>query len=135
EERVIRRDDGFSVTTDATDPRGVLLTAVLEARAQLKLSVQQSELGQFALEGLAGRFIKYGERRDCGGFSSHGPLATGKSREVVALENERVNAKLAHDPALQAHVTVGADGSRKSADPPAARAPGPAKTTPTEPGA
>jgi RNA polymerase sigma-70 factor (ECF subfamily) len=114
EERVIRRDDGFSVTTDTTDPRGAPLTAVPEARAQVKLSVQQSELGQFTLEGLAGRFIKYGERRDAGGFSSHGPLATGKSREVVALENERVNAKMAHDPALQTHVTVETDGSRKS---------------------
>src|SRR5205814_1048439 len=84
--------------------------------AQVKLSVQQSELGQFALEGLAGRYIKYGEGRVCGGFSSHGPLPSGKSQAVIALENERVNAKLAHDPALQPHVTVESDGRRKTED-------------------
>src|SRR5207247_1897376 len=85
EERIIRRDDGFGMTTDPTDPRGVPVTAVPEMRAQVKLSIQQTELGQFTLEGLSGRFVH--GTRELGGFSSHGPLAIGKSQAVTALEN------------------------------------------------
>jgi RNA polymerase sigma-70 factor, ECF subfamily len=104
EERIIRREDGFGVTTDLTDPRGVSLTAVPEMRAQVKLSVQQTELGQYTLEGLSGRFVH--DTRQLGGFSSHGPLAAGKSHAVMPLENAKINARLAREPALRPAATV-----------------------------
>jgi RNA polymerase sigma-70 factor, ECF subfamily len=106
EERIIRRPDGFGVTTDVTDPRGVPLPAVPEMRAQTKLTITQTELGQFTLEGSAGRFARNGERRELNGFSSKGPLAHGRSLAGTAMENDRVNSRLAHDPALSRRVSV-----------------------------
>src|SRR2546427_408167 len=87
-----------------TVPRVVPLTAVPEMRVQVKLSIQQNELGQFTLEGFAGRFV-HDSRQLCG-FSSHGPLAAGKSHAVMASENAKINARLAREPALRPPVTV-----------------------------
>jgi hypothetical protein len=114
EERIIRRPDGFGVTTDLTDPRGVPLTEVPEVRAQVKLSVIQTEPGQFTLEGSAGRFARNGDRRDLDGFSSKGPLAHGKSQAVTAMENDRINARLAREPALSRPVSVSPQASPRA---------------------
>jgi RNA polymerase sigma-70 factor (ECF subfamily) len=74
-----------------------------DAQASLTLRLYQSELGRFTLDGTAG--VRLTGR---GGaiMGSDGPYAEGSSPTVGRADNAGMNARLAHDPALQGRVTV-----------------------------
>jgi hypothetical protein len=102
--RVIKGEKGYEMAHDPADPRSVALTAVPELRAQMMLSMPQSELGQFTLNGNAGfSNPQVGESLFT---QSINPLAIGMSPSVLKPENGATNAKLAHEPALRQRVTA-----------------------------
>jgi Putative zinc-finger len=84
----------------AEEPDSVPLPSFPGIRAWLTLTLAQSELGQFSLEGDAGFWI---------GPDPVGNLwliGVGRSPKVVQPENETVNTRLAGDPDLRPPVTV-----------------------------
>jgi hypothetical protein len=103
---LIPRDGGYDFPSDKTDPRRLpLLTAVPEAQAQVKLSLSQSELGRFTLDG-SSRFTTGNGPNGLGGGFSDGPVAVGVSHAASERDNRSVNAWLAHDPAFRSRVTL-----------------------------
>jgi hypothetical protein len=109
--RIYVRDGLFHLGDAENNPEGMLLAAVPEARAALKLRLQQSELGQFTLSGLPGVFIAQSSPMpgDFYLFGEGPTLATGVSPAALDPDNAVANAKLAHDPALQRLVSVRPD--------------------------
>jgi RNA polymerase sigma-70 factor, ECF subfamily len=100
--RLIRGQDGGLETRSVEDaPDGLPLTTVPEVRAQAVLGIEESELGQFSLQGMSG-FHGGGEDNWAGG----GPWATGVSPSVLKPENAVLNTRLSSDPELSRHVTV-----------------------------
>jgi RNA polymerase sigma-70 factor (ECF subfamily) len=105
--RLVRSADGRLDSRAIEDaPDGLPVAAVSELRAQLSLSMPQSELGQFALSGECGFFG--------GGLSNWavpGPWAVGISPTLAQPNRVTANARLSRDAALQRQVTVvpGAD--------------------------
>jgi hypothetical protein len=108
QERLARRDDSYA-RTDATDPNGLPLTAVPEARATVSLHLTQSELGQFTIDGNSGFFIP-SSLRPTGvqmmSSRSDGPYAVGISPSVLRPDNSSANARLARDPAMRARISL-----------------------------
>jgi hypothetical protein len=102
-------DIGFEVTGDLTNPEAVPVTTAPAARAAVTLSIQQSELGQFALNGQSRVFVGGQPGRDGivpGTSTGNGPYAVGVSPTVQKPENGATNAKLARDAALRPRVTL-----------------------------
>jgi hypothetical protein len=99
------------MTLDLTDPRGLPLTQVPEARAMASLSLQESELGNFALGGGPGVYTDGPDGEYT--FTSDGPVAFGTSPATRQPQNAVANAKLARDPSLQRAVTL----SRRTGQP------------------
>jgi RNA polymerase sigma-70 factor (ECF subfamily) len=97
---VMKTQDGYA-QADEDDPRGVPLTAVPEAGALVSLKLQQTELGQFGLDGTVGYSVPGNWH-----LKDRGPYAVGVSPKTLQLENAVLNAKLAQDPALQGQITV-----------------------------
>jgi hypothetical protein len=81
-------------------PDGVLPASSPETNGFAFLRIGHGELGQFTLDGGAG--VTIGSTIAVRGHD----LATGVSPAVQDPKNEAANAGLAHDPALQARVTV-----------------------------
>src|SRR5204862_3635016 len=52
--RIIRQADRWRVTADVNSPEALPLTDVPEVKAQLDITIVESELGQFELRGHAG---------------------------------------------------------------------------------
>jgi hypothetical protein len=102
------RDEIFD-PTDVNDPEGRPLTDVPEASATVSLSLKQSELGRFTLEGVSGF---YAVRRpglrpaDTHAWGDVNPLAVGTSPAVLKPANGAANTTLAEDPTLRARVTL-----------------------------
>jgi hypothetical protein len=103
-----RRDGGYDFA-GPRNPGRLAPTAVPEASARVRLSLNQSELGRFTLEGASGMTTGTG-KAGARGFFSDGPpyglVATGISRAVLQPESASANARLARDPALRVRVTV-----------------------------
>jgi RNA polymerase sigma-70 factor, ECF subfamily len=96
--RVIKRADGSnSLSPAGEDPKSVPLTAVPDLRAQIYLTLSQSELGQFTLGGASGVL---------GTFEGSGPYAVSMRTQHSNPEAGSVNPKLARDPALRQPVSV-----------------------------
>jgi hypothetical protein len=112
--RLIRGERGLEFASDLTDPRSLSLVSVPEVRAQVRLEISQSELGQFTLAGSAGLFTTAEARPSGSGdhrqplwsLSSSGPWASGTASASVRSDDPLANARLARDPALRARVTV-----------------------------
>jgi hypothetical protein len=112
--RLIRGENGLEFASDLTDPRSLSLVSVPGVRAQVRLEISQSELGQFTLAGSAGLFTTAearpsgsGDRRQpLWSLSSSGPWASGTAPAPVHPDDPLANARLARDPALRARVTV-----------------------------
>jgi hypothetical protein len=120
--RVVKGENGYGIAHDSADPRSVALTTVPELRAQMMVSMPQSELGQFTLSGNAGfNNPQVGESLFT---QSINPLAVGMSPSVLKPENGATNAKLAQDSALRQRVTV-------QPQPTCRPAPSPAQTSDT----
>jgi hypothetical protein len=111
--RVVQHDGGYGfargsdgLTSFLPGSQGLALTSVPEAKASVRLSLNQSresELGRLTFDG-SSRFST--GRHSAGGGRSKGPYAVGMSRAILDPENALANASLAHDPALQARVMV-----------------------------
>jgi hypothetical protein len=102
-------DIGFDVTGDSTNAQAVPVTAAPAARAAVTLRIQQSELGQFALNGQSRVFVGGQPGRDGivpGTSTGSSPYAVGVSPTVRKPDNGATNVKLARDPALRPGVTV-----------------------------
>jgi RNA polymerase sigma-70 factor (ECF subfamily) len=107
--RLIKEDQGFRCTSDPTHPEGLVLTTVPEVRAWIKLEMPQRELGQRALRGLSGFFTHTNLPRNARILTGEGAeeiLVVGRSPATVKPGNSTTNVRLAHDPALQARVSV-----------------------------
>jgi hypothetical protein len=102
--RMIKHGESYESAVDPKDPRSVPLTAVSELRAQVWIKISQSELGQFTLTGSAG--FRNPEVNETLFTVSINPLAVGMSPSVLEPDNRAMNARLAHEPALQRRVTV-----------------------------
>jgi hypothetical protein len=102
--RVIKGEKGYEIAHDPADPRSVVLTTVPELRAQMILSMPQSELGQFTLIGSAGFYNP--QVNETLFTQSINPLAVGMSPSVLKPENGVMNAKLAREPALRRRLTA-----------------------------
>jgi hypothetical protein len=100
----LTRRDGTLRRAAPGDVDGMPPTAVSEARALVTLSLHQSELGRFALEGASGFRIGDGEMVS---LTGNGPYGVGISPSVREPDNAAVNAALARDPALRGRVNVG----------------------------
>jgi hypothetical protein len=112
--RLIRGENGLEFASDRTDPRSLSLVSVPEVRAQVRLEISESELGQFTLAGSAGLFTTPEARPSGSGghpqplwsLSSSGPWAAGTDPASVKPDNPLANARLARDPVLRVRVTV-----------------------------
>src|SRR5260370_23444882 len=78
------------------------MTTVLEDRAGVLLWMKPREPGTRSLARSARIFFPEGARRDNG----TGPYASGRSPTVEKVENARLNARFAAEPALRPLVTV-----------------------------
>lgn len=102
--RVVMRDGRAQIRRAEGLSDGLLPAAVPEARAEVRLGMVQSELGQFTLMGFSGFRIgtpPLGDRMLRGDS-----LAIGTSSSVLQPENAVANARLAHDPALRPRVSI-----------------------------
>jgi hypothetical protein len=104
--RLIQGEGGWEYTPE-TDLPGVLPPAAIpEARAQVRLRLDQSDLGQFTIQGAAGIFTigKDGGLHWYG--SSDATVGAGTSPTARKPDNARANAGLSGDPALRIRVSV-----------------------------
>jgi RNA polymerase sigma-70 factor (ECF subfamily) len=101
EERALKAGDGHRMT-NADEPGSIPISDVPGLRASVSVSLDQTELGQYGLNGLSGF---YGpdpmNRRD-----ASGPYAIGRSPRVMQPDNARANARLAKDPALLSQISI-----------------------------
>jgi hypothetical protein len=105
--RAYKHDQGYAVTSDLTDPRGVALTANPDVRAQIGLEMPQAELGQFTYNGQSGFFTPRNLKGGSSLFTATvNPLASGRSPATLKPENAAVNASLARDPAFRPRVSL-----------------------------
>jgi hypothetical protein len=110
--RIVRRTtashgDVWIPAPDANDPAALALTSVPEVRATVGLTIFQSELGQFTLNGSSGYLAFSSVPGDPPNSASDGGnWASGLSPAALKPENEKTNAKLAHDAALRARISV-----------------------------
>jgi hypothetical protein len=83
---------------------------VPEARALVSLALNESELGQFTLDGTSGFFISSESRqsgvRMMSQSSGGGPSPVGLNPSVRRPDNGAVNRRLAADPALRVRVSL-----------------------------
>jgi Putative zinc-finger len=96
------RDLSLFSSEDPPRPDSVPLAAVPEVRARIILTMPQSELGQFSLEGSSGIFFP----RAAGTSNGLGPLAVGRSPAVLKPDNQKANAKYATDAVLRPRAVV-----------------------------
>ena len=106
--RILRQADRLRVTTDVNLPEALPLTDVPEVKAQLDISIPESELGQFELRGHAGAFIEPGPKtgRGWSNFEGRPPYAVGRGPSYSSGATERTAAPEPRDPALRAPVTL-----------------------------
>jgi hypothetical protein len=92
--------DGYR-WSDADDAGSIPIAQVPGVRASVSVWLDQTELGQYGLNGLTGFYGPDPMNRR----TSSGPYAIGRSPRVVQPDNARANARLARDPALQAQLS------------------------------
>jgi RNA polymerase sigma-70 factor, ECF subfamily len=105
--RLVRHTDRVALLpVDVAGPGGVPLTAAPEVRPLATLSMQQSELGQFTIDGHSG--VSSLSSRPDGFYMTFrgGPYGVGQNRAASAPDNSRLNARLALDPAFRPRVTI-----------------------------
>jgi RNA polymerase sigma-70 factor, ECF subfamily len=152
--RFLPSGKGFQMGTAEGLPKGVLLTAMPEARPVVALTLTQNELGQYTLggaagfttDGNAGRLLaQWQAAADSfagganfaigdpgnGSFMTHLALATGTGPANLNLKNEIANARLSHDPAHRPRVSV---APQASCPPAPDLSPGPSIVTNSSPG-
>jgi RNA polymerase sigma factor (sigma-70 family) len=89
-------------TPGRSHPDSPPLAAVPELRASIDLTMTQSELGEYALDGYSKIFFP----KAASGRSGAGPYASGRSPAVLKPDNRAGNLKLAGDPVFRPRVTV-----------------------------
>jgi hypothetical protein len=108
------RKDVYS-GSEAEGPEGRPLASVPEARGTVTLKLEQSELGQFSLNGDSGYVVSAEPGRqppDNEGHTGKNPLAVGQSGAATP-KNGAVNAALAREPSLRTRVTLRPEPSWK----------------------
>jgi len=88
---------------DPAHPDDPPLSAVPELRASITLTMGQTELGEFTLDGHSTLFFPKGFGRN--GIGS-GPYASGRSRATLEPDNRAANLKLAGEPTFRRRVTI-----------------------------
>jgi RNA polymerase sigma-70 factor (ECF subfamily) len=88
---------------DQARPDDPPLSAVPELRARITLTMTQTELGEFTLDGRSTLFFPKGFGAN--GIGS-GPYAAGRSPAALKPDNRAANLKLASEPAFCRRVTV-----------------------------
>src|SRR5262249_38505732 len=83
-------------------PGDLPLAEVPEVRVNGTIRLGQSELGQFTLDGGCGVFFPKAAAEG----QESGPYAVGRSAGSRKPENDRVNTRIAADPALRVRVTL-----------------------------
>jgi Putative zinc-finger len=99
-EHIRRGPRGLGVV-GAEEPDSVPVASVPEVHAWLTMTLDQSELGQYRLEGNAGFRGHDGLLR-----GQIGLIGAGRSPKVLQPDNETLNARLATDPTLRGRVSV-----------------------------
>jgi RNA polymerase sigma-70 factor (ECF subfamily) len=119
---IVERDGRFDLPdVDKRDgSEGVLPTQIPAARAMARVSLEQSELGQFTFRGSAGCFISPSVQPSGSFYMFVGDenLAVGISPSVLNPRNEESNAKLSQDPSLRTPVTLEPQASCAAEDGP-----------------
>jgi hypothetical protein len=104
--RILVSDDGFVPVFDAEKaPNGLPPAAIPEMRARVILRMDQSELGQFVIEGMSGAEGR-GKGQGFLHFQPSGPLAVGMSAAIGDLHDRAAPPQLARDPSLRLRVTL-----------------------------
>jgi hypothetical protein len=102
---LVPRGGGYDFSHDRSQPGRIPISAFPEARARVRLSLDESELGRYTLEGASG-FLTANPPEGPGGFMNDGPLAVGTSDEVAPKNQPVVDARIADEPALKSRVTL-----------------------------
>jgi hypothetical protein len=113
-----RHPDGFGIGTGVTEPgpEDIPPSAVPEARADIDLSIRQTELGQIALTYAASVGSESDLPRNSRGttWDGDGSLASAMSPTVAKPDNRAFNARLAREAALEQAVTIETAGTCRS---------------------
>ena len=115
--RLIKRDDGgvdwfdgvYAAEGDTPDPKSISLTAVPAVRAQMHLTLSQSELGQFALGGGSGYITPPGKNFPSSRLMQGAePYVVGTSPGMGPSSSAlgAADARLERDPVLRSRVSV-----------------------------
>jgi hypothetical protein len=87
-------------------PGDLPLTAVPEVQTGVTLWMTPSEMGTLTLDGVSSLYFRTDGKRGAGRTNGSGPYAIGRSPGVVELDNARLNARFAGEPALRPVVTI-----------------------------
>jgi RNA polymerase sigma-70 factor, ECF subfamily len=101
--------DEMIAHTDANDPEGRPLTTMPGVTATVSLTLEQSELGRFTLNGTSGYYANRRPGRrpaDTYAWGDANPLAVGTSPAVLKPTNGAANPMLAQDPTLRTRVIL-----------------------------
>jgi hypothetical protein len=104
--RLVVSADGVQWGYAASLPTGLPPAQVEGARPLVHVTVVQSELGQFTLEGDPGFTVGDATLRTSDDTRAQGPVATGRSPSAQRPNNAAANARFQHDPALQRRISV-----------------------------
>jgi RNA polymerase sigma-70 factor (ECF subfamily) len=104
--RAFRAGGGWSVGAAKSAPEGVPLTEFPDTRGTVYLTLNQTELGHFGVDGGTGFAVWQEGHVPLAGSISRGPYAVGVSPAVRSPQNSAANAKLARDPALRTRVSL-----------------------------
>jgi RNA polymerase sigma-70 factor (ECF subfamily) len=91
--------DGMRIGSEKEVPDGLPPSSIPEARAIVTLTLKQSELGWFALDGESGVAIAPGMG---GTINGNGPYAIGRNPAALQPNNRAANARLAGAAAMRA---------------------------------
>jgi RNA polymerase sigma factor (sigma-70 family) len=110
---VVRHDGRVAFGPEQLVGSGVPPSASSDVRAEVSVTIQQSEPGQFTLGGHSGVFGTGGINSGMG----EAPYAVGRSPVADRPDNRVANGKLASDPALCSHVTLLPEASCRAISP------------------
>jgi Putative zinc-finger len=89
-----------------SDPRTIRLGAIPDVQVFVQVSILQSELGEFMLNGGVGWFTVGSNGEETGSGRTFNNYLEGMGHVVPRSAKEMTNARLTHDPALRRCITV-----------------------------
>jgi RNA polymerase sigma-70 factor, ECF subfamily len=102
---LVKREEGYKFAPDKTAPEAMAVPAIRDAQPRVTVTIEQSELGRMSLASSCRWFTRIeGKPDNDAGVQDN--YVFGMSPVVFTPANARINAHLAHDPALRPRVTV-----------------------------